>query len=56
MGLLQKLMVLYAVGLSQIGGAKVGLLHKLVVLRSGGTVSEIGGAEMQWDCYRNWWC
>ena len=29
-----------------------GLLQKLVVLRSSGTISEIGGAEMQWDCHR----
>ena len=30
-------MVLYAMGLSQIGGAEVGLLQKMVVLRSSGT-------------------
>ena len=46
----------------------MGLLQKLVVLRCSGTVTEIGGAEVQWnvteiggaevqwDCYRNWWC
>jgi hypothetical protein len=43
-------MVLYAVDPSQIGGAEVGLLQKLVELKSSGTVSKIGGAEMQWDC------
>jgi len=27
----------------------VGLLQKLVVLRCSGTVTEIGGVEVQWD-------
>lgn len=31
----------------------MGLLQKLVVPRGGGTVVEVGVAEVQWDCYRN---
>jgi len=46
-------MVLYAVGLSQIGGAEVGLLQKLVVVVLRCTVTEIGGDEMLWDCHRS---
>ena len=34
----------------------MGLLQKLEVLRCSGTVTEIGVVEVQWDCYRNWWC
>ena len=30
----------------------MGLLQKLVVLRCSGTVTEIGGAEVQWDCHK----
>ena len=44
------MMVLYAVGLSQIGGAEVGLLQKLIEPRGSGTVREVGVAEVQWDC------